>query len=245
RVLARSLRAEGLILKIEHATSELMVRDSLALERCLVVDGRAMEHGMQLIAVLGIGDRGSRKARPVTARIADSWFVRNFQNEQPAPMLRFGSVETAPTYFESIEIARSGFLGNAFAAELELQFARQATITGSLFYKTWPSGALVSSISSGEVVIDDSVIFVEDAGHIARHGDESPPIKLAASTRIYPKSEAGRARPPAGLVAEPAQFRERASVAAAEDVIAEAVRMPATIIPGPELMAKLVGPLGR
>jgi hypothetical protein len=239
RVVARSLRAEGLILKVEHGTTELVVRDQLELERCLVVDGRGMEFGMQLIAILGIGDHGSNKTRPVTVRITDAWFVRNFQNVQAAPMLRFGSVDTAPTYFESIEIARSSFLGNAFATELELQFAKQVKISGSLFYKTWPSGVLVSSTSSGEVVIEDSMIFVEDPGHIARHGEESPPIKLAPSTRVYSKVGAGGARPPAGLTAEPGQFRDRASVAAGEDVIAEAARMPATIIPGPELKAKL------
>jgi hypothetical protein len=239
RVVARSLRAEGLILKVEHSTTELVVRDQLELERCLVVDGRGMEFGMQLIAILGIGDYGSKKTRPVSVRIADSWFVRNFQNQQAAPMLRFGSVDTAPTYFESIEIARSSFLGNAFASELELQFAKQVKISGSLFYKTWPSGVLISSTSSGDVVLEDSVIFVDDPEHIARHGDESPPVVLAPSTRVYSKKGPGGARPPTGLKAEPGQFRDRAAVAAGEDVIAEAMKMPASIVPGPELKAKL------
>ena len=235
RVVARSLRIEGLILKIEHRSTELVVHDSLAMAGCLVVDGRGMEFGMRMLAVLGVGEYGSRKTRPVTARIEDSWFVRNFQGPQPAPMIEFGSVDTAPTYFESIEIARTAFLGNAFATELDFKFAKQVTISHSLFYKNWPDGVLIASTSSGDIVLEDSVVFVEDAAHIARHGDESPPIKLAPSSRVYARA----GRPPAALAAEPGQFRDRAAIASGEDAIAEAVKMPASAIPGPELKKKL------
>ena len=238
-VAARSVRIEGLIFKIEYGSVELAVRDSLAMRGCLVVDGRGMEHGRMLVSIVGVGDHGSEKARPVRVTVEESWFVRNFQGRHPGPMIVFGSAATAPTYFESIAITDSAFLGNAFTTELEVQFAKQMTISRSLFYKTWPDGVLLSSTSSGDIVLEDSIIFVEDPAHIARHGDESPPIKLAPSTRVYPKVGAGAARPPAGLTAEPGQFRDRASVAAGEDIIAEAARMPATIIPGRELKAKL------
>lgn len=235
QVVARTLSIEGLILKVEHNSCELIVRDSLSISGCLLVDGRGMEYGRVLVAVRGIGDYGSSKTRPVTARIADSWFVRNFQAQEAAPMVHFGSVDTAPTYFDSIEIAGTAFLGNAFATELDFQFAKQVTISHSLFYKTWPDGVLIASTSSGDIVLEDSVIFVEDAAHIARHGDESPPIKLAPSSRVYARA----GRPPAALVAEPGQFRDRAAIATAEDAIAEALKMPASAIPGPELKKKL------
>src|SRR4029079_11515833 len=55
RVVARSLRIEGLILKVEHSSTELLVRDSLSLKGCLVVDGRGLAFGKDLIAVLGLG----------------------------------------------------------------------------------------------------------------------------------------------------------------------------------------------
>ncbi len=245
RVVARSLRIEGLILKIEFNSTDLVVRDSFAMKGCLVVDGRGREHGAHMMAVLGLGDYGSSKTRPVTARIEDSWFVRNFQGPQASPMIRFGSVDTAPTYFDSIEIARSSFLGDAFATELDIQFAKQVSIADSLFYKTWPDGVLINSTSSGDVVLERSVIFVEDPAHIARHGGESPPIKLAASTRVYARSGVPGARPPAGLAAEPGQFRDRAAIAVAEDALAEAVKMPASVIPGPELKQKLDAALSR
>jgi hypothetical protein len=215
------------------------VYDSLAIAGCLVVDGRGMEFGMQMLAVLGVGDEGSRKTRPVTVRIEDSWFVRNFQGPHAAPMIQFGSSATAPTYFDSIEIARTAFLGNAFATELDFQFAKSVTISNSLLYKNWPDGVFIASTSSGDIVLEDSVVFVEDAAHIARHGNESPAIKLAPSSRVFVKGWSAGARPPAALAAEPGQFRDRASVAAQEDVIAEAVKLPASVIPGPELKKKL------
>lgn len=242
RVVARSLRIEGLILKVEHSTTELLVRDSLTMKGCLVVDGRGLEYGKDLIAVLGLGDYGAQKTRPVSVRIEDSWLVRNFQGPQAASMIRFGSVDTAPTYFDSIEIERSAFLGNAFGAELDIRFARDVKITDSLFYKTWPDGVLIASTSSGDVVLDRSVVIVEDTAHIARHGDESPPVKLAASTRVYARTGA---RAPAGLAAEPGQFRDRADIADAEDALAEAAKMPPSIIPGAELKKKLEAALGR
>ena len=228
RVVARTLRIEGLILKLQYGVSELTVRDSLAMKGCLVVDGRGMQHGQRLFSVLGVGDHGSSKTRPVTVAIEDSWFVRNFQGPDPAPMIHFGSVETAPTYFESIEIADTAFLGDAFTTELDIHFAKRVTIARSLFYKTWPDGVLIATTSSGDVVVEDSVILVEDAAHISRHGDESPPIKLAPSTRVYPKNGP-----------------ERAAMAEAEDVVAEAARMPASVIPGPELKQKLDAALRR
>jgi hypothetical protein len=236
RVVARTVRVEGLILEVAYSSMELLVRDSLTVKGCLVVDGRGLEYGKLLVAVLGLGDYGSEKTRPVTARIEDSWFVRNFQGPQPAPMIHFGSVDTAPTYFESIEIARSAFLGNAFATELDIHFARDVKVTDSLFYKSWADGVLIDSTSSGEIVVDRSVIVVEDTAHIARHGDESPPIKLAGSSRVYARS--GQ-KPPPGLAARPDQFRSRAAIAGAEDLVAEAVKMPPSIIPGPELKQKL------
>lgn len=241
RVVARNLLIEGLILKVEHASAELVVRDSLTVKGCLLADGRGLEYGKLLVAIRGLGDYGASKTRPVTARIEDSWFVRNFQGPQASPMIHFGSVDTAPTYFDSIEIARSGFLGNAFATELDFQFAKQVTIADSLFYKTWPDGVLINSTSSGEIVLERSVIFVEDTAHIARHGDESPPIRLAPSSRVFAK----QGRPPASLVAAADQFGDRAAIAAGEDVVAEAVKMPASVIPGPELKKKLDAALRR
>lgn len=241
RITARNLRIEGLIFKIEYGSVDLMVRDSLAIDGCMLVDGRGMEHGRVLVSVLGLGDYGSTKTRPVKVEIERSWFVRNFQGRHPGPMVFFGSVETAPTYFESIEIADSAFLGDAFTTELDIHFAKQVTIARSLFYKTWPDGVLIASTSSGEVVLDDSVVFVEDTAHIARHGDESPPIKLAGSSRVYAK----QGRPPSSLVAAPDQFGDRAAIATGEDVIAEAARMPASVIPGPELKQKLDAALRR
>jgi hypothetical protein len=235
RITARSLRIEGLILKIEYGSVDLVVRDSLAIDGCLVVDGRGMEHGRELLSLLGRGDYGSSKTRPVTVAIERSWFVRNFQGRHPGPMIVFGSVDTAPTYFESIDIADSAFLGDAFTTELDIHFAKQVRIARSLFYKTWPDGVLFATTSSGEVVLDDSVIFVEDTAHIARHGDESPPIRLAPSSRVFAKQGAA----PPSLVAAADQFRDRAAIAAGEDVVAAAVKMPASVIPGPELKQKL------
>jgi len=236
RVVARNLTIEGLILKLQYGTSELSVRDRLTMKGCLVVEGRGLEFSQKLFSVLGVGDYGSTKTRPVAVDIADSWFVRNFQGPQAAPMLHFGSVEGAPTYFESIAIARSAFLGNAFDVELDVHFAKEMKISDSLFYKSWPDGVLIASTSSGEIVLERSVVIVEDTGHIARHGAESPPVVLAPSTRVYAKTGA---KPPAGLSAQPGQFRDRGAIADAEDRIAEAVKMPPSVIPGSDLKQKL------
>ncbi len=242
RVVARSLAIEGLILKLQYGTSELSVRDRFAMKGCLVVEGRGLEFNQKLFSVLGLGDHGSQKTRPVAVSIEDSWFVRNFQGPQAAPMLFFGSVDGAPTYFDSIAIERSAFLGNAFATELDIQFAKDVKISDSLFYKTWADGVLLASTSSGDVVFDRSIIIVEDTAHIARHGDESPPIVLTPSTRVYAKSGA---KPPGGVKAEPGQFRDRAAIAGAEDEVAEAAKMPPSVIPGADLMKKLDAALGR
>ncbi len=239
-VRARSLQLESLVLAGGGAPWRLEVSQSLTMKSSLMIDARARKwDGGPFLAILGQGDDVARKPRPVTARIESSWFVRNWQDENPASMVGFGAVTDAPVYWDSIAIDDCAFIGNAFAVSLDFEFAKAVTIARTLFYKPWAAGVLIKSTSSGDIVLDDSVVIVEAIDHVAAHGAESPPIKLGKGSRVYVKGWSAGMPLPAALVAEPAQIHDRGALGGGEAVLAEATKLPADAVPPADLKAKL------
>lgn len=241
RVRARTLHLENLVLVRQDAPWQLEVGQSFTMKRSIMIDarGRKWDEGASYLAILGRGEEGARKPTPVTARIESSWFVRNWQDESPASMIGFGSVKTAPTYWDSITIEDCAFVGNAFAVSLDIEFARAVSITRSLFYKPWAAGVLIKSTSSGDIVVDDSVIITESIDHIAAKGDESPPIKLGKGSRVYVNGWTSGAAVPPSLAADPGQIHDRSGLAGGEAVLADATKLPADALPPVDLKATL------
>jgi hypothetical protein len=235
-VRARTLRLENLVLRGAGAPWQLQIGESFAMKNSMMVDARARKWDSgPFLAVLGRGDEGARRPRPVTARIESSWFVRNWQDESPATMVGFGSVDTAPSYWESIAIDDCVFLGNAFAVSLGFEFAKSVRIARTLFFKPWPAGVVIQSTSSDRIVVDDSVVVVDSIERIAAHGAESPPIELGKGSRIYVKGWTPGAPPPPTLVADPGQIRDRGALGAGEAILNDAaVGLPADTLPLPD-----------
>jgi hypothetical protein len=239
-VRARNLHIEGLVLASRGSPWELQVSGSLTIKRSMMIDARARKWDRgPLLAILGRGDEGARKPTAVTARIESSWFVRNWQGGSSASMIGFGSVKTAPTYWDTITIDDCAFVGNAFSVSLDFEFAKAVSITRSLFYKPWAAGVLIKSTSSGDIVVDDSVIITESIDHVAAKGDESPPIKLGTGSRVYVNGwTAGGAVPPS-LAVDPGQIHDRAALAGGEAALTEATKLPADALPPVDLKATL------
>ncbi|HUS66479.1 MAG TPA: hypothetical protein VMZ28_18205 [Kofleriaceae bacterium] len=220
---ARNLRIEDLILTRTSAPWRLVVSESVALRRTVLVDCRARERsdGTPLLAILGRGEAGAAAPRAVTARIEKSWFLRNQQSVEASAMIGFGSVEALPSYWDSILIDDSAFLGDAFATELDIRFARAVRISNSVFYKTWPDGVLIQSTSSGEVTLEGSTVVVEDAAHVARNGAESPPVAFAGTTRVWTRT------------------RDRQAVERADAAVKDALALAAGQMPPDDLKRRL------
>jgi hypothetical protein len=238
-IVARRLRLENLILTRAHQPWRLVVSESFAMARSLVIDGRGPHRQGRWLSILGRGPVGGDKPAPVTGEIRGSWFVRNQQASDPAAMLSFGSVDSAPAFWDSIRIDDSVFLADAFATELDFQYARNVRISRSVFVGDWPDAVLISSASSGEVVLDGSVVVVGRAEQVARHGAESPPIIMSGGSRLYVSGWQAGASAPAALAADPRQIRARSEIAASEATIAEAAAVPAGALPPPDLKARL------
>jgi hypothetical protein len=222
-IVARNLRIEDLIMTREYAPWRLVVSESISMKRAVLADCRSRDagDGSPLLAILGSGEPGAGTPRPVTARIEKSWFLRNQQSGEPSSMIGFGSLERQPAYWDSILIDDSAFLGDAFATELDIRFARAVRISNSIFYKTWPDGVLIRSTSSGEITLEGSTVVVEDADHIARNGAESPPVAFAGTTRVYTRA------------------RDRREVERADAAVAAALDLARDQMPGPDLKRQL------
>ena len=222
-IRARSVRIEDLSLTREHVPWRIVVTDAFAMKRSVLSDCRAPElaSGGPLLAILGSGDPGAATPRPVTARIEQSWFLRNQQSVEATALIRFDSVEQEPSYWDSILIDDSAFVGDAFATELDIRFARAVRISNSVFYKTWPDGVLIQSTSSGEVTLEGSTVVVEDAAHIARNGAESPPVAFAGTTRVWTRA------------------RDRQEVERADAAVKDALALAAGQMPPADLKRRL------
>lgn len=226
------------LVKQSGASTVLEATQSVAISRCAFVNGRLINDRLGT-PYLEIRSHGTgRKPTPVAATIEDTWFVRNFQaGTSDSQLVAFTTNQHAQAYFDDLTIRRCAFLGNAFMTEIAIAYAKQATIDHSLFYKTWPAGVLVSSTTSQDVVVKDSVIVVDD---LARLGavDHSPPIQLEG-TKVYATSyKPGTAVPP-GVVVDPKALSDRAALTPERlKVVDEAVAMPVGM-PSDEVRAKV------
>lgn len=224
-IRARTLRIEDVVLQLPYETTRLIVGESVVLSRSLIVDSRSTTPGLGIaqLAISGRGDTGSTKAHPVRATIEDTWFVGNMQSGDAASLLGFGSVETAPTYWDTIAIDGCAFLADAFAREIELEYARRVTITDSVFYKSWADGVLIASTSSGDIDLRDSVVVVEDLSHIARRDADSPPIELGEGTRVYVTNVPADAAPDSALALAGAQILSKSQLSQVDEKLGEIV----------------------
>ena len=171
--------------------------------------------------------------------IADTWFVRNFQDDAtiPAALLAFTTNMHEPAYFKDVAISNSAFLGNAFITDLALNYVMTAKLDRVLFYRTWPAGQLLTSTTSQDVIVNDSVIVVDDLARVAAI-DHSPPIRFTGTTKIYAKSYKPGAAIPDALKVDRAALSDRAAIDATAKDVDAAVAMPVGM-PDDALRAKV------
>jgi hypothetical protein len=188
-LVARSIRMTGLVfVKQRLGTSVLEATSSVAITHCAFINGR-MTNPQVPRPYVEIRSRGiGGKKTPVEATIDDTWFVRNFQagGNEGSSVIAFTTDDHEPAYFKAVTIRNSAFLGNAFMTDVAIAYAKTATIEHSLFYKTWGSGVLISSVTSGDVVVKDSVLVIDDVARVATV-DHSPPVQLVGS-KVYAKT---------------------------------------------------------
>jgi len=237
RMRARSLTFENVVLTRKNAVMEMEVSTGLTLKGCLVVNGRgvARKAGPWWTIRARSAQRGVKQ--PVNLTIEDSWFVHNVQADDPESMLSLEVDAQAPGFFDNVVIRRTAFLGNAFARELDIQFARSTLIEDSLFYKTWPDGKLFSCKTAGQVEIKDSVLVVEDIGHLGEV-DGCPPLAFEGS-RVFVKGWAPGNAVPKSLKIDASAIEKREAFAAKEGEFKKAIALPADAIPPADLFGKL------
>jgi hypothetical protein len=237
-IVARNLSLSDLILTgMRSAPVIWQVSGKLVMQRSMVIDSRFGDPNFQGAYIeVRAQSAGKLRKQPVQVLIEDSWFVRDFQSTAPMTMLSLASAADNPAHYSDVTIRRSAFLGNAYATEVMIDFAKRVHIVESVFYKTWPAGKLLHCKSSAEVLISDSLFVVEDMDHIAST-DHCPALRFEGS-RISAKSWQPGAAIPKELAIDPSQLVARTGLAG-EDVLAEAAKIPADRMPTDELRKQL------
>ena len=136
RVRARNLTLEDLrITGSRSVPLTFQVSGTFSMSHCAVVDGRWTDPNGGEAYVLVQGRKGSDAFR---VSIADSWFLRNWQNP-PMPLLLVAPATQHGAIPQEVVVRRSAFLGNAFASEIiqgvrnpELRRELAAEIAGRL-----------------------------------------------------------------------------------------------------------------
>lgn len=242
RVFAHSLRLEDVILTGGRSgPSEIRVSTAFAMQRVMLVDARLTDPNWQGGFIEVFADGGKRTGTSVA--IEDCWFVRNYQADRAAKMLSLTQRGEDAGYFDKVRVVRSAFLGNAFAADLAIEYARGVTIDGSLFFRNWTNEGTELACSHCEaVVVSGSVFALERADQVAAL-ERTQPVLLKGS-RVLARGWKKGAALPAGLdpsaadmMADRAGF---AGEAAALEAITAATSQPLRV-PGPDAFAKLAG----
>jgi hypothetical protein len=243
RVFAHSLRMQDVILTGGRSgPSEIRVSTAFAMRRTMLVDARLTDPMWQGGLVEVFADGGRKTGATVT--IEDCWFVRNYQSERPARMLSLTQRGADAGYFDKVAVARSAFLGNAFGADLAIEYARAVTIDGSLFFRPWSGdGAEIACSHCEGVVVSGSTFALERADQLAAL-DRTQPV-LLRSSRVYARGwKPGAVLPPAldrsTAVADRAAF---AGEAAATEAIAAATAQPLRL-PAADAFAQLARAFG-
>jgi len=243
RVFARSLRMQDVILTGGRTgPSEIRVSNAFAMRRSMLVDARLTDPNGQGGFVEVFADGGPHTGADVT--IEDCWFVRNYQADRPARMLSFTQRGEDAGYFTRVKVARSAFLGNAFGADLAVEYARAVTIEDSLFFRSWTGPGTEIACSHCEGVIATGSTFVLERADQAASVDRTQPV-LLKSSRVFARGwKAGAALPPAldpsTAVEDRAAF---AGEAAASEAIAAATAQPLHL-PAADAFAKLARATG-
>lgn len=240
RVFAHSLTMEGVVFTGGRSgPSEIWIASGLTLRRSMLVDARLTDPVFQGGLIEVFADGGRRTGASVT--IEDCWFVRNFQAERPARMLDLNQRGEDAGYFDKVRVARSAFLGNAFAADLAIQYASSVSVEDSLFFRSWtgPGSELFCSHCEA-VVVTGSTFAVEKAEQVAAL-EKTQPVLLQGSRLFARGAGAGAALPPALDPQTAGQMAERAGFpgeAAATEAITSAVAQPLRVPPA-EAFARL------
>lgn len=219
----RAIRIEGLVLTSQRfAPIVVEATKSIAIAGCAFIDGRLTDENLAR-PYLDLRARGAGSTKtPVTAEIANAWFVRNFEAAEHSALVGFSVDEREPGYFDTAAIRDSAFLGNAFSSDVAIAYTRAAVIERSVFYKTWGAGKFVSCRTSGGVKLTDSVMVAESIGHLAEVAD-CPPIE-ASTTKVYARDYTPASKPPPGL--RGAAFADRTAIDAHAQVIDDAIKAP-------------------
>jgi hypothetical protein len=243
RVFARSLRIQDVILTGGRSgPSEMWVSNAFAIRRSMLVDARLTDPRWQGGVVEIFADGGSHSGTDVS--IEDCWFVRNYQSERPARMLSFTQRGQDAGYFSKVKVARSAFLGNAFGADLAVEYARAVSIEGSLFFRPWTGDGTEISCSHCEGVVVTGSTFALERADQAAAVEQTQPV-LFQGSRVYARGWKAGAAPPAALdrsteVADRAAF---AGEAAAAEAITRATTQPLQL-PAPDAFAALARAFG-
>jgi len=221
RIFAHSLRLEDVVLTGGRSgPSEIRVATGFTMRRSMLIDGRLTDPHWQGGFIEVFADGGNRTAATVT--IEDCWFVRNFQSERPARMIDFTQRGEDAGYFDKVRVVRSAFLGNAFAADLSVQYARTVSVEDSLFFRNWPGpGSEIACSHCEAVVVTGSTFAVEKAEQVAAV-DKTQPVLLKSSRVLARGWKAGAALPAALDPATASQMADRAAFTG-DAAVAEAI----------------------
>jgi hypothetical protein len=227
QLVARSIKLSGLVFEKQSLGGTVLAATSaVTISKCAFVNGRLTNPRVPR-PYIEIRSRGlGGKKTPVDATIEDTWFVRNFQagGTEASSVLAFTTDDHEPAYFKTVTIRNSAFLGNAFMTDVAIGYALTATIEHSIFYKTWPSGVFLSSATSGDIVVKDSVLVIDDVARVATV-DHSPPIQLVGS-KVYAKTLGTSPALKAGADAFVAHSALDKTIKVVDDAVAMPVAMP-------------------
>jgi len=243
-VQARSLRLENLVLTgTRSGPTEIRVSTDFTMKRSMLVDGRFADPNFAGGYLEVFADGGKKVAAQAT--IEDCWFVRNFQTKAPMQMVSLLQRGEDAGYFERVRVRHSAFLGNAFAADLAVDFATSVAIEDSLFYRNWPTGSELRLTSCGAVTVERSTFAVEKIDQVAAV-DASPPV-LVRGSRILVRDWKAGGKPPPALSVSAGQIADRAAVGSADGVVAEVITALTTQpfkMPSPEVWQRVEAAFG-
>ena len=178
-IVARSLRLDDVALT-DNGQGHVWVTRDFTMHRVMLADCRRVN------SKAGVGSPGqsvievNANGAAVNVTIEDSWFVRNFQDEQPDFMLRLTRQGERAGGYGAVRVVRSAFLGNAFAADLSVEHARRVEIEDSVFYRNWVGdGSELACEHCDDVVVNRSSFVLERMDQLATH-----PVRLEDSRVI-------------------------------------------------------------
>ncbi|MCC6994710.1 MAG: hypothetical protein IT370_08885 [Deltaproteobacteria bacterium] len=178
-ISGRSVTIQDLVWTDSRATTlKIEVLERVAIVGSALVRGRFADPGVRWPFLQLVARGSGGKKSPVEVRIEDSWFIGNQQpGPEPCSLVALATHPTEPGVFEKVVIRNDVFIGNAFAAELEIGYAKSTVIEHSLFISTWPLSGALKAVTTGPVVVTDSVLIAEDPARLTV-SDHAEPIDV-------------------------------------------------------------------